>query len=68
MKKPELNEAIDLLKTIVKLSNIKGQKHLDFSLVNSKDLERYQIALMVTRESVIKEIITEKDLKIKLGL
>jgi hypothetical protein len=66
----ELNfeQAVELLKNAIKYSNIEGQKHLDLSVVPASESERYQKALMITRQQVAQGLVSEDDLKHMLGL
>lgn len=61
-------DAIKLLKNIVKYSNIEGQKHLDLSICVAHERELYQRALMLVNLEVEKGTLTEDQLKQKLGL
>lgn len=64
----ETKQAIELLKDLVKESHIKGQKHIDFSLANSNELESYKQAMAKVIESVRNEELTDQELKESLGL
>lgn len=66
--KMTLDAAIALLRKIVKYSHLENQKHLDFSLVNSEDLSKYQAAMVKTREAVQHGQLSEEDLQHRLGL
>lgn len=68
MEEKELNEAIELLKNAVNESNIKNQKFIDLTLVKAEERFNYQKALLVTRTMVEQGKITEKELKLRLGL
>ena len=61
-------QAVELLRKAVKMSNIKNQKHIDFSLVNAPDLPKYQDALMVVKSAVVKGEKTEAEMNSDLGL
>lgn len=63
-----LDEAITLLKKIVKYSAVEGQKHLDLSIALAEDRHFYQKALMLVNLEVEKGSITQDDLKHRLGL
>ena len=67
-KLPSFDEAIALLKTAVKYSNIDDQKHLDLSLVDANERYLYQQALMVTQTSVIKGEYTQAQINELIGL
>ena len=64
----DLEAAIKLLKNAVKESHLPGQKHIDLSLVQAGERARYEKALMITRQEVIKGTLSEDDLKTRLGL
>jgi len=63
-----LEESILELRKIVKYSDVKGQKHLDLSLVNANKRPDYQKALVEVNVAVKKGELTEEELKQKLGL
>jgi hypothetical protein len=63
-----LDEAVTLLKKIVKFSEVKNQKHIDLSLSLAEDRPRYQKALAIVNLEVEKGTLTENQLKIKLGI
>lgn len=62
------DEAVALLRKAVKYSTVKNQKHIDLSLVNAPDLEKYQQALMVVRSAVDKGEKTQEEMNTDLGL
>ena len=62
------NEAVNLLKNAVKESNIKGQKHIDFSLVNVDEITEYEEAMKIVNESVVNNELTRDELLTKLGI
>jgi hypothetical protein len=64
----DLTESILLLRTIVKFSHLDNQKHLDMTLVNQPDLERYEQALKRVRVAVVLKELTDDELKSHLGL
>lgn len=61
-------QAVKLLKNAVNYSNIKGQKHIDLTLIDARERPTYQTALAVCRAQVAQQIITEDDLNADLGL
>lgn len=63
-----LDEAIALLRNAVKESHLPNQKHICLSLVVAHERAEYEKALMLTRQSVAKNEITEDELKMRLGL
>jgi hypothetical protein len=62
------DEAITLLKTIVKDSHLDNQKHLDLTLAPAEDRDQYQYALMLIRQEVARGNMTEEEVKYTLGL
>ena len=63
-----LQDSIAKLKTIVKYSAVKGQKHIDLSLVNASERMEYEKALAKVNVAVTKGELTEDELKARLGL
>lgn len=63
-----LEQAIQLLKNAVKYSTIEGQKHLDFTLVNAHEREKYLKALAIAQMAVTNGEITQDQLKDQLDL
>lgn len=68
MTKEQMNEHIKLLKNAVKDSHLDRQKHIDLSLTMAIDRPRYEEALKQLRIAVRDGLLTEEDLKKKLGL
>lgn len=68
LNEQQLNEAISLLKNAVKDSHLDRQKHIDLSLVMAPDRPRYEEALRTTRLAILHGLVTEEDLKKRLGL
>lgn len=64
----DLDSAIKLLKNIVKESHLPGQKHIDLTLAQADERSRYEKALMITRQEVIKGTLSDEELKARLGL
>ncbi len=62
------DEAITLLKKIVKFSTIEGQKHLDLSVAVAHERASMQKALVLVKTEVEKGTLTDQELKEKLGL
>ncbi|MDC1174248.1 hypothetical protein OAT67_02560 [Bacteriovoracaceae bacterium] len=62
------DEAINILKKIVKNSHIKGQKHLDLSVATAEERPEYEKALMVVKAHVAQGHVTNDQLNEKLGL
>ncbi|OIQ15515.1 MAG: hypothetical protein BM556_17915 [Bacteriovorax sp. MedPE-SWde] len=65
---PSFDDAVTLLKTAVKYSTIKNQKHLDLTLANAQERMNFQKALMVVQSSVKRGEVTQAELNEKLGL
>jgi hypothetical protein len=63
-----LDQAILLLKNVVKYSAIDGQKHLDFSICIAEERASYQKALMLAQTEVEKGTLSSDELKKRLGL
>ena len=63
-----LDQAISLLKKIVKFSAIEGQKHIDLSVGLAEERIYYQKALMFAQLEVEKGTLTAEELKQRLGL
>ncbi|MBC7714261.1 MAG: hypothetical protein H7177_13035 [Rhizobacter sp.] len=63
-----LDAAITLLRKAVKWSEVKNQKHLDFSLCVADERRVYQEALMYAQLEVEKGTLTQDELKARLGL
>lgn len=61
-------EAVTLLKKIVKESAIPGQKHLDLTLAKAEDVGCYEQALVVTNQAMAKGEVTREQLLKQLGL
>lgn len=67
-EKIDLDQAISILKNAVKDSHLKNQKHIDLTLIDAEQRDRYQLALFVAQNAVKENIISERDLKTRLGL
>lgn len=63
-----LDEAITLLKRAVKYSEVKDQKHIDFSICTAEERPVFQRALVIANLEVQKGTLTQDDLKARLGL
>ncbi|MCF8060312.1 MAG: hypothetical protein K9K67_13505 [Bacteriovoracaceae bacterium] len=63
-----LEEAIKLLRNAVKDSHLDNQKHIDLTLVDASVRADYEKALMFCRVQVAQGLISDEDLKIRLGL
>lgn len=63
-----LDEAISLLKTAVKWSEVKNQKHIDLTLCVAHERPKFQRALAITSIEVEKGTLTQDQLKSRLGL
>jgi len=63
-----LDQAIDLVKKAVKESHLVGQKHVDLSLVDASERAEVEKALMYCQANVAQGVISQEDLKTRLGL
>ena len=63
-----LDEAVTLLRTAVKWSEVKNQKHIDLSICVAEERPLFQKALVVANMEVEKGTLTQEELKIRLGL
>ena len=61
-------EAVEMLKNAVKDSHLVDQKHIDLSLVDASERADYQKALMICQAQVAQGLISQEDLKTRLGL
>jgi hypothetical protein len=61
-------EAIKELKTIVKESAVKGQKHLDLQLVAAQNQPLYQQAMMVVQIEILEGRQSREDVMKQIGL
>jgi hypothetical protein len=68
MTPEQLNDYIKLLKNAVKYSHLDRQKHIDLSVTMASERPRYEEALMQLRLAVRDGLLSEEDLKKKLGL
>ncbi len=62
------DEAVELLKKIVKFSEVKNQKHIDLSLCLAEDRAQFQKALMIVNLEVEKGSLKREELLTKLGI
>lgn len=63
-----LNEAVSLLKKVVKFSEVKNQKHIDLSLCVAHERPLYQRALVIANDEVQKGTLTQAELLSRLGI
>lgn len=63
-----VQEAIKLLKNIVKDSHLDDQKHLDLTLAPAEKRDEYNYAIMLVRQEVAQGRMSEEELKSTLGL
>ena len=68
MQKMTLDQALELLKGIVKESHLDNQPHLDLSLISASERYEYQKALMIMKEAIAQEQISEAEVKETLGI
>jgi hypothetical protein len=64
----ELEQAISLLKTIVKNNGTNDSRHLDIGLVPNEERPTYEEALMVAKLAVLKGKITQDELFARIHL
>lgn len=62
------DEAIKLLKSAVKYSNIFNQKHVDISLVTADKIDTFQKAMVVVNMAILNGEMTKEELNSKLGI
>jgi hypothetical protein len=62
------DEAVNLLKKTVTFSEVKNQKHIDLSICTAPERPLCQIALVIVNLEVEKGVLTQDQLKTKLGL
>lgn len=62
------DEAIKLLKSAVKYSNISNQKHVDISLVTADKIDTFQKAMVVVNMAILNGEMTKEELNSKLGI
>lgn len=63
-----LDEAVTLLRTAVKWSEVKNQKHIDLSICIAEERPLFQKALVIANTEVEKGTLTQDELKARLGL
>jgi hypothetical protein len=63
-----IQKAIDLLKKIVKYSNVPQQKHIDLGLVMADELDLYKKALVTVNVAVDNGDITREELNKQIGI
>lgn len=67
-KLPTLDEAIEIVRPLVKFSNIDNQRHIDLSVATADKRHISQQALMVIKSSIKNGLADEKEINAKLGL
>ncbi|EPZ51506.1 hypothetical protein M902_2960 [Bacteriovorax sp. BAL6_X] len=67
-KLPTLDEAIEIVKPLVKYSTIDKQKHIDLSVATADKRFLSQQALMVIKNSIEAGQADEKEVNARLGL
>lgn len=63
-----LEEAILFLQSYIKESAVPKQKHISPDLVSAEDLLRYEEAMKVVNDQVLKGLLSREELLRKLGL
>ena len=66
--KMDLDSAVEILKPMVKMSNVKNQTHIDLTLAPIEEIEKYQEAMVVIKQAVLQKAISQKDLNSRLGI
>ena len=64
----ELDQAIVLLKNVVKGSAVEGQNHFDLTIVATEERPRYQQALMVSQMALRDGKITKEEFNRRVHL
>ncbi len=64
----ELEQAINMLKAIVKNAGNVNQNHLDLSLVSAEQRPKYEEALKFSQEAIKEGKITKEEFQRKLNL
>jgi predicted small secreted protein len=64
----ELNEAIELLKKVVKHTGNIDQKHIDLTLAPADEQDKYERALRVAKLAIKDGQISEEDFKRRVQL
>ena len=66
----KLDEAIELLKDVVRPSTsaLDNHKRIELTLVDASERPQYQKALAICRASVAQGLLSEDDLKTRLGM
>ncbi|AYF44514.1 MULTISPECIES: hypothetical protein [Halobacteriovorax] len=67
-KLPTLEEAIEIVRPLVKYSVVENQKHIDLSVATADKRMISQQALMVIKNSIDKGLVDQKEINTKLGL
>ena len=63
-----LQEAVAILQNYVKESAVPGQMHISADLVSIEDMPRFEEAMKMTNNAVLKGEITREELLRQLGL
>ena len=64
----EVNHSINYLKRFVKESHIEGQNHLDITLVDANERDKFYSNLSLVKSAIKQEIISEETFKSLLNL
>lgn len=64
----DLEQAIELLKRVVKNNSTNDENHLDLTLVPTEDKPKYQKALIVAQLAIQEGKITKDDFKHRIHL
>ena len=66
--KTELNKSIVYLKKFVKESHIAGQNHLDVTLVDANERDKFYSNLSLVKNAIKQQVISEENFKSLLNL
>ncbi len=66
--KMSVEQVVELLRPLVKMSNVKNQAHIDLTLAPAEKLDLYKKALIAAKLLVDEKAITQAELSEKLGL
>jgi hypothetical protein len=66
--KMSVEQVVELLRPLVKMSNVKNQAHIDLTLAPADKLDMYKQALVAAKLLVQEKVISQAELSEKLGL
>lgn len=59
----ELEQAIELLKTVVKNNGVNDERHIDLTLIPVDQKDKYEKALVVSKMAILDGKITQEEFK-----